>query len=339
MQQRFLAILQSLAKTPAVSGLWLAHSDEPLTLQWLIDACRPSWRAHHQVIKRIELGSPKQWQEVINELGSLSLFDDASAIIVTGKHKPDAAALAELERFAQDVKDGQSRNHLIWLLPKQDKKAQATKAVKLFETHGALIDANVYNENQRQEILAFKAQELSLSLDRGAWQVLMSHTEHDLLNAYQTLWRLSFNHTTPDQSTPTAIDADTLMTLLTDGGSFSVFDLSDALIQQNATQSLKILHYLKQTDTAPSIILWAINKDVQAVAGLQAGKDLQSLGIWRNKEHSYRTLSHHLSPMMINQLLSEIYAIDKSIKGLSDDNTWRQFERVVMMICGVGLLG
>ncbi len=339
MQQRFLALAQSLSQAPqTLCGLWLVHSDEPLVLQWLIDACRPSWQANAQLPKRIELNSPKQWQEVINELSTLSLFAESTAIIVTGKHKPDNDTMDALTRFADDVKAGNSTNHLIWLLPKQDKKSQATKAFRLFDTHGTIIDGNVSNENQRQELLQYWATRLQLKLDADAWRMLMSHTEHDLLTAYQCLWRLSYSHTTLDQSTPTAIDIPALMQSLSDGGSFSVFDLSDALIHQDAITCQKILHHLKQTDTAPSIILWAINKDLQLIAGLQAGKDAQSLGIWRNKENSYYRLSRRLAPSALGVLHTQVYHCDKAIKGLSDDDVWRLLERLILGVCGVALL-
>ena len=59
MQKRFLAVAESLKNpTMTLSGLWLVHSDEPLMIQWLIDACRPIWQANHQVMKRIDLTSP-----------------------------------------------------------------------------------------------------------------------------------------------------------------------------------------------------------------------------------------------------------------------------------------
>ena len=92
MQDTFIkAYPKLLQPSVAVAGLWLAHGDEPLLSQWLIDAMRPHWRAQNYAIKRIELISVKSWQEVLSELGSQSLFDDASALIVTGNHKPDKA--------------------------------------------------------------------------------------------------------------------------------------------------------------------------------------------------------------------------------------------------------
>ena len=98
MQQRFLPLYEQLrgadpASSQPIQGFWLIHSDEPLISQWLIDACRPIWQAHEQTIKRIELTSAKSWTNVIAELDSLSLFGDASAIIVSGNHKPDKDTL------------------------------------------------------------------------------------------------------------------------------------------------------------------------------------------------------------------------------------------------------
>ena len=76
MQNTFIqAYPKLLQSSVAVAGLWLAHGDEPLLSQWLIDALRPHWRAQNYAIKRIELISVKSWQEVLSELGSQSLFD------------------------------------------------------------------------------------------------------------------------------------------------------------------------------------------------------------------------------------------------------------------------
>lgn len=103
-----------------ISGLWLAHGDEPLLTQWLTDAMRPIWQHDGQEVKRLELVSSKSWQDALAELNSLSLFANATALIVTGNHKPDKTTLAEIESLAQT----ESENCLLWLLPKQDKRAK-----------------------------------------------------------------------------------------------------------------------------------------------------------------------------------------------------------------------
>lgn len=193
MQETFTqAYPKLLQPTVAVAGLWLAQGDEALLQQWLIDALRPHWRAQNYAIKRIELISVKSWQEVLSELSSLSLFDDASALIVTGNHKPDKAIITELERFAIDAQTGAHSHSLLWLTPKQDKRAQSSKWFAPFAQYGHIIDCNLYDERQRQQLLQVQAQQFGLRLSQDAWQLLMSHTEHHLLSAYQTLWRLSY---------------------------------------------------------------------------------------------------------------------------------------------------
>ena len=60
MQDTFIqAYPKLLQPAAAVAGLWLAHGEEPLLSQWLIDAMRPHWRAQNYAIKRIELVSVK----------------------------------------------------------------------------------------------------------------------------------------------------------------------------------------------------------------------------------------------------------------------------------------
>ena len=154
MQQSFIqAYPKLLQPSIAVAGLWLAHGDEPLLQQWLIDALRPQWRAQNYAIKRIELISVKSWQEVLSELSSLSLFDDASALIVTGNHKPDKDITTELERFALDAQTGAHSHSLLWLTPKQDKRSQASKWFAPFAQYGHIIDCNLYDERQRQQCM------------------------------------------------------------------------------------------------------------------------------------------------------------------------------------------
>ena len=70
MQASFLTSYPKLL-TPSspqpltLTGLWLAHGDEPILSGWLVDAMRPHWQAHNLALKRIELTSSQSWQEVL----------------------------------------------------------------------------------------------------------------------------------------------------------------------------------------------------------------------------------------------------------------------------------
>ena len=77
-------------------------------------------------------------------------------------------------------------------MDKIDKKNQKTAFFQVFAERGHVIDCQLYQEKQRFDILNAQAKNFGIALSQNAWQQLMHHTEHNLLSAYQTLWRLSF---------------------------------------------------------------------------------------------------------------------------------------------------
>ncbi|WP_299188492.1 DNA polymerase III subunit delta [uncultured Psychrobacter sp.] len=354
MQDTFIQAYPKLLRPAvAVAGLWLAHGDEPLLSQWLIDAMRPHWRAQNYAIKRIELVSVKSWQEVLSELGSQSLFDDASALIVTGNHKPDKAVIAELERFAQDAQTGAHSHSLLWLTPKQDKRAQSSKWFIPFAQYGHVIDCNLYNEQQRQQLLQIQAQQFGLKLSQEAWQLLMSHTEHHLLSAYQTLWRLSYlfapqlllssdnaNHKASTSSSSAtnvanvALDIKDLQAALVSDAQFSVFDLSDAMLAGNSAQVAKIMFQLKATDEPTTLVLWAISKDMRQIMQLMDGQDPQALGIWRSKQGLYQQACRRQSRAQITKWPALLYRCDQAIKGLIRQPVWELLLQAALELSG-----
>lgn len=351
MQDTFIQAYPKLLQPDvAVAGLWLAHGDEPLLHQWLIDALRPQWRVQNYAIKRIELVSVKSWQDVLSELGSLSLFDDASALIVTGNHKPDKAVIAELERFAVEAQTGVNSNSLLWLTSKQDRRAQTSKWFAPFAQYGHLIDCNLYDERGRQQLLQIQAQQFGLRLSQEAWQLLLSQTEHHLLSAYQTLWRLSYlfapelianidkNNPEDKQQSRTpatvALDITDLQAALVSDAHFSVFDLSDAMLAGNRAQVAKIIFQLKATDEPTTLVLWAISKDMRQIMALMDGQDPQALGIWRSKQGLYQQACRRQSKAQTAAWSALIYRCDQAIKGVIRQPAWELLLQAALELAG-----
>ena len=352
MAKTFLNLYPQLLKPEIqVAGLWLAHGDEPVLQQWLIAALRSHWQRQHYSITRIELTSVKSWQEVLSELNSLSLFDDASALIVTGNHKPDKSTIAELVRFAQAAASGEQSHSLLWLLPKQDRRAQSAAWFAPFAEYGQVIDCQVYDERARQQILQLQAERFGLRLSQDAWQLLMSHTEQNLLSAYQTLWRLSYlfapalaeklaeseAHAHGAHPAVVPLDINDLQAALVSDAQFSVFDLSDAMLAGDAKQVVKILLQLKSVDEPPTLILWAISKDMRHIMALIDGKDPQALGIWRSKQGLYMNAMRRHSPASTADWSTLIYRCDAAIKGVLRQPAWELLLQAALALTGTTL--
>lgn len=326
MNSRFLPTYQALLQGDLrqVAGLWLIHGDEPLLTQWLIDGFRPIFAQNDMPIKRLSLHSPKDWHDVLAELDSLSLFGGDNAVILSGKATPTADVLEHLTQFAEAVKNNETAHTLIYELPKQDKKAQTTKLFKLFATHGNVIDCQLYDEKMRSEILAVKATRFGIRLNPEAWQLLLADTENNLLAGYQALWRLS------DLYPSDVIDLERLKNALVSDYQYSVFNLCDTLLLGDTVKTLHILHELKRLDTAPSLVLWGLGKEIRTLLQLQSGKPMSELGIWQSKAHLYHTASQRLA--VAPEHLAKLYEMDKLIKGVLQGNVWQAFETLIIHI-------
>ena len=363
MEDTFLNVYPKLSATGLehnlnLTGLWLAHGDEPLLHQWLIDAMRNSWQSQNLAIKRVELVSAKTWYDVLGELNSLSLFDDATAVIVTGNHKPDKTIQQDLHSFATEANAGSNQNCVLWLTAKVDSRSKSSKWYVPFAQLGHVIDCNLYNENQRQQILSFHAQRFGLNLSPEAWQFLMLQTEHHLLSAYQALWRLSYlfspqiyatsesnpstntadnsNSASPIQQsmTPVNIDAEALQSALVSDAHYSVFDLSDAMLSGNAVQVIRIIEQLKATEEPTPLVLWAISKDMRLIMQLMAGENPQSLGIWSSKQSLYQGACRRQNSETIADWPDILYQCDKSVKGIVRQPAWELLLQAALRVTG-----
>lgn len=340
MNQPFLPAYQKLSQNPTLAtGLWLLHGDEPLLPQWLIEKLQPAWRKASMPIQRMDIVSSKSWQEILGELNSLSLFDDSKVIIAQGNHKPDKASLAELEHFASQ----NPSNCLIILMPKQDKKSQSTAFFKLCEKFGQVIDCQLYQENQRKLLLEQRAKEFGLNLTEPAWQQLLTHTQHNLLTAFQSLWRLSFLYPTNPQS-PISIGESELQDGLVSQSQFTTFDLSDATLAGNLPQVMLILQHLRHAEEPESLVLWVIAKDMRNLQSLLSGQNFQELGIWQSKQGLYSQALQRLRRLPPEQIKAtlqrwtdKVYQCDQAIKGLIKQPAWELLIQLASELAGVVL--
>ena len=265
-------------------------------------------------------------------LNSLSLFDDATAVIVTGNHKPDKAMQDTLMQVAQEGTD----NALLWLMPKLDKRSLSAKWIAPFNKFGQVVDCQLYDERQRRQILTMKANEFGITLSDEAWQ--MQCKPSIMLGAYQTLWRLADLYRLDNNANElTPIDIDKLQSGLVSESQFTAFDLSDAMLAGNAEQVVKIIDHLKTADEPPARVLWVLAKDMRLIQSLLDGQSPQSLGIWRSKESLYLNASRRQSSVSVADWSSMLYECDKAVKGVIRQPAWELILQMALQVAGVQL--
>lgn len=321
--------LQALKRVSEARGAWIMHGQEPLLEQNLLRVFREHWQAEGIERQRFELNNVSDWKNIFVALNSLSLFSSQLAVEVHGNIKPDAQALKQLKHFIQHNQD----NLLLICMPKQDASSLKSSFIQTIEANGVLVSLAATYPKDRLNILKVEAEQLQIQLDSDAWQWLEQHHEHNLLAAKNSLMRVA--DTFPDLQ---QIQIEQLQQCLQDQSRYSSFDLSDALIAGNLSQSIKILQYLIESGEAPSLILWTVSKEMRLLMQLyEQPQNALQLGIWKNKVANYQQALRRLQPQQFLTWPHLLRRVDAAIKGMSQENPEHILQQCICQLCGTRL--
>ena len=321
--------LQALKRIDEARGAWILHGQEPLLEQNLIDAFRQSWLKQDIERQRFDISSVGDWKNVFNALNSLSLFATSLAVEVHGNIKPDANTLKLLKNYIQH----NEHNLLLIIMPKQDSSSLKTAFFQTVEANGVVVALTANYPQERQRILAIEAEKLGIKLDQDAWLWLEQHHEHNLLAAKNSLMRVG--DTFPNEAT---IGVPHLLECLQDQSRYSTFDLSDAVIQGNLGQSIKIFQYLVASGEPNSLILWTLSKEMRLVMQLfEQPQNALQLGIWKTKVSQYQHALRRLNPQQFLRWPQLLLRVDSAIKGKSDESAEDLIQQCIAELCGRSL--
>ena len=321
-----LDYLQALKRVDEARGAWVLHGQEPLLEQNLIDAFRASWQKQDIERQRYDISSVADWKTVFNALNSLSLFSTQLAIEVHGNIKPDASAIKLLKNYLQH----NEQNLLLVVMPKQDSNSLKSSFFQLIDANGVNVSLVANYPKDRQQILGIEAEKLGIRLANDAWQWLEQHHEHNLLAAKNSLMRVSDTCAEVD-----IIQVDHLYACLQDQSRYSTYDLSDALLQGNLSQSIKIFQYLVVSGEPMSLILWSLSKEMRLLMQLfEQPQNALQIGIWKTKVGLYQQALRRLSPQTFLAWPRLLLRIDASIKGLGHENPEHLVLQAISSICG-----
>ena len=324
-----LDYLQALKRVNEARGAWVLHGQEPLLEQNLVDAFRSSWQSREVERQRYDISSASDWKNVFNALNSLSLFSSQLAIEVHGNIKPDASGLKLLKSYLQQDSD----NLLLVVMPKQDASSLKSSFFQTIDANGVNVSLVANYPKDRQQILGIEAEKLGIKLANDAWQWLEQHHEHNLLAAKNSLMRVADTFAEVD-----IIQIDHLYACLQDHSRYSTYDLSDALLNGNLAQSIKIFQYLIASGEPMSLILWSISKEMRLLMQLfEQPQNALQIGIWKTKVSLYQQALRRLSPQRFLSWPQLLIRIDAAIKGMSRENPEHLILQAIAEMCGQSL--
>ena len=331
MKVRADQLEQQLKKN--LASLYIISGDDVLLCQEAADSIRKAAQKH-QIDERLRFVADAQfdWQDVINENQSLSLFSTRRLfdIQIDKMGEKHSKALAQLSQSLSED------NTILLTLPKIDARTQKAKWFTQLESKGVFVQIWPIDANRLPAWVQQRAQSLDLSLSRDAASIICERGEGNLLALSQELEKLALLHGQGAQ-----INAEKIIESVADSSRYSIYDLSDRILMGKTKEAMHCLNQLLGEGVEPNIILWLFNRETQTLANLLQSMQsssfrqaCQSEKIWDKRVAFYESAMSRHNKVTLPYIQNYLALMDKSIKGLEGPDNATGFRNLVMMFCG-----
>lgn len=315
--------------------LYILSGEDPLLMQEAADQIRSAAR-NAGVTERdlflVENGF--EWNHLLQAGNSMSLFGDRKLLEVRNdKGKFNEAAKKALTTYCSNPNPD---NILLLILPKIDKKIQSAKWFQQLESVGAFIQVWPINAAQLPQWIHQRMRSVGLEPTQEAVQLLAERVEGNLLAATQEVEKLILLRGEGP------LDVRDIEESVANHARYSLYDMVDEALRGNYVHAIKMLNYLRASGTEPSVLLWALSKDIRMLAGmaqlvdngLTPARALQEYNIWENRKAIMQDALQRVPGHTFKHCLVEAARIDQAIKGLGQGDPWDGFTNLILWLAG-----
>ncbi|KPK12534.1 MAG: hypothetical protein AMJ68_01235 [Acidithiobacillales bacterium SG8_45] len=322
----------------SLSPVYLVHGDDPLltmeACQAVRDAARTQGFGEREVFT---VDRSFDWQALSGASQSMSLFAEKRLLEIrlpTGK--PGTAGSEVLTRLASEPDS--DTLILVWS-GRLDKKAQAAKWVKALDAAGAVVAVYPLSPRELPDWINQRMKQHLLNAEPGVAELLAYRYEGNLLALAQEIEKLSL------------LFADGVVTVadvedkLGDGARFDVFRMVDTCLQGDGPGTVRALAGLRAEGVAPVLILWALVREIRALAqmsaelaqGMPESQLFRDFRVWSTRQSLVRNALRRHPRGRWFALLQGAHRADKVIKGREAGDAWLALQALGLALSGVRL--
>lgn len=327
-----------------LSHIYLIAGDEVLLVNEAADAVRTRARAQgftERELHFIERGF--DWAELRAASRTMSLFSDRKIVEL---RMPSGAPGEEGTKLLVEMAEERDPDTLILVLTgKLDGRTQNARWVSAVEKHGVFVQVWPVELARLPTWIRERLGRHGLQVDQSAAQVLAERTEGNLLAAHQEVEKLALLVPPGDVSAETALD------MVADSARYDVLQLGEAAMRGQAARALRILAGLQADGSEATVVLWAVNKDLQWLAraqalmraGQSADNAMNAVYVWRPRQAAMKQALTRLTREDIAAMLIDAEGCDRAIKGCITHagaprlDPWLALEALVARLAGVRL--
>ena len=332
MRLRVEQLAQHFSK--GLAPIYVVSGDEPLQHNESSDAIRAAAReAGYQSREIFEAGSGFDWQSLLMEANSLSLFTEKKIIdLRIPNGKPGREGGKALVEYTQQLP---ADTLLLLTLPKLDRQQQNSKWFKQLEHLGVIVQIWPVELQQLPQWISQRLHKVGIQADQEAVQILTDRVEGNLLAAQQEIEKLLLLHGEG------SLDAQQLTEAVADSARYDLFELIDTALRGEVARCVRILQGLRAEGVAAAVVLWGLHREMAQLAAISAdmatGLSIEhAMGrakVWERRKPLLRgALQRKKTPQWF-QLLVQCQVADAAIKGANPQDCWLLLEKMSVELC------
>lgn len=302
---------------------WVS-GDEPLLIEEAITPLRQEARKQGYTREIFHVDQHFDWTQFSAQTLSLSLFSDKQLIECRLKSPKlsDQGKTALQEYLNKPTPD----ISVLITSGKLESATQKTAWFKKLSSQIKMVTVWPLQEAQFKQWIATRCQQNKLTLTPDAIAYLAVQTEGNLLAAKQAIERLSLL----TDSSPLTLER--LRELQHDASVFDLFDLVDAALSGQAAKTLHVFHQLLAQDTAPVLMLWALNREITQLLAMKQGGAAPY--ILPHRKTLVAKALQRLSEEALLECLQQVGRLDATLKGMGDSDGLNKLLDLSLALCG-----
>lgn len=319
----------------ALAPVYLVFGDEPLQVAETCDVIRAAARAQGYGAREILHAGPGfDWAALTLAASNLSLFAERRLLElrIPGGKPGEAGAEALVNYAAQPAPD----TLLLVVCPKLDGATQKSKWFGALEQAGVVVQVWPVTARELPAWIMQRAPAKGMRLSQEAAALLALRVEGNLLAAAQDLEKLYLLHGAAQ------LDADTVAAAVADSARFDVYDLADSALSGDAPRAARILNGLRGEGVEPTLVLWALARELRALAGMAhecRGANVEQVlvkyHVWDKRKAVIKKALQGRSADYWRGLLRHAARVDRVIKGIATGAVWDELLQLSVGLAGV----
>jgi DNA polymerase-3 subunit delta len=214
---------------------------------------------------------------------------------------------------------------------KLDKKTSEAAWVHAFEKHGVWVPIWPVETAALPGWLRARARALGVEMEPEAAQLIVERVEGNLLAAKQELEKLAL------LANGERISSELVLRSVGDSARYDVFQLGEAAAGGDAERALRILLGLKNEGVEPTLILWALIRELRGLWQARERTRLRSNGRgggWNQAATPSARALARSGRMPLARLMRQAHLTDRVIKGLAGGDAWMAVTGLVAGMSG-----